>query len=323
MANFGFLAIFWSWLIFFEKSELIRSLFFTLEIKKQFFNHAQMEKEMAILGVSVITLFVAGFAAFAIYDLEGVSASAELKDYTTEFESIQTSLNQVNQKLEDLESDTVQELQKIKTQLDEVRAKTSPAVPIDNSQPFSISIDKAIYAKEDTIIIRAHNILPQKAMTIQLLSSFNELITTVTARSDSTGKLNHAFQIPSFVTPGEYSIKATTSDGNADVMFFKISNDIVTKSEKPTIEGLTVALDNSVYKPGEMIKVTGFGQKSTPITAEITSPTQEISTAHSSTSSDGTYTLIFILDNDAKSGNWKLKVTHGDHEESLSFTVKN
>jgi len=280
---------------------------------------------MAILGVSVITLFVAGFAAFAIYDLDGVSplASAELKDYTKEFESIQASLNQVNQKLEDLESDTIQELQKIRVQLEEVRAKTSPAVPIDAPTPFSISIDKAIYAKEDTIIVRAHNILPQKAMTIQLLSSFNELITTVTARSDSTAKLNYAFQIPSFVTSGDYSIKATTSDGNADIMFFKISDDIITIPDKPSIEGLTVVLDNSVYKSGEMIKVTGFGKASTPITAEITSPNQKISTAHSSTSSDGTYTLIFILDSDAKTGNWKLKVVHGEHEELLSFTVKN
>lgn len=284
-----------------------------------------MEKEMAILGVSVITLFVAGFAAFAIYDLDGVSpsASAELKDYTKEFESIQASLNQVNQKLEDLESDTIQELQKIKVQLEEVRAKTSPAVSIDTPTPFSISIDKAIYAREDTIIVRAHNVLPQKAMTIQLLSSFNELITTVTARSDSTAKLNYAFQIPSFVTSGDYSIKATTSDGNADIMFFKISDDIITIPDKPSIEGLTVVLDNSVYKSGEMIKVTGFGKASTPITAEITSPNQKISTAHSSTSSDGSYTLIFILDSDAKTGNWKLKVVHGDHEESLSFTVKN
>ncbi len=72
-----------------------------------------------------------------------------------------------------------------------------------------------------------------------------------------------------------------------------------------------------------MIKVTGYGGISTPITAEITSPNQETLTAHSSTSSDGTYTLIFILDSDAKSGNWKLKVVHGEHEESLSFTVKN
>jgi hypothetical protein len=296
-----------------------------LGIKKQFFKQAQMEKEMAILGVSVITLFVAGFAAFAIYDLDGVSplASAELKDYTKEFESIQASLNQVNQKLEDLESDTVQELKKIKVQLEEVRAKTSPAVSIDTPTPFSISIDKAIYAREDTIIVRAHNVLPQKAMTIQLLSSFNELITTVTARSDSTAKLNYAFQIPSFVTSGDYSIKATTSDGNADIMFFKISDDIITIPDKPSIEGLTVVLDNSVYKSGEMIKVTGFGKASTPITAEITNPDQKISTAHSSTSSDGTYTLIFILDSDAKTGNWKLKVVHGEHEELLSFTVKN
>ncbi len=50
-------------------------------------------------------------------------------------------------------------------------------------------------------------------------------------------------------------------------------------------------------------------------------PTQKLGTVR--TSSDGSYTLIFILDSDAKTGNWKLKVVHGDHEESLSFTVKN
>ena len=64
-------------------------------------------------------------------------------------------------------------------------------------------------------------------------------------------------------------------------------------------------------------------KEKTPITAQIISPTNKVSTAHSSTSSDSTYTLIFILDKDAKVGKWNLKVTNGDHEETLSFTVKN
>ncbi|KAG2480389.1 MAG: hypothetical protein NPMRd3_60004 [Nitrosopumilales archaeon] len=106
-------------------------------------------------------------------------------------------------------------------------------------------------------------------------------------------------------------------------MFFKISDDIISKPTNPSVQGLSVILDNSVYNPGDMIKVTGYGEKSTSITAQITSPNNKVSTAHSSISSDSTYTLIFILDKDAKVGNWKLKITNGDHEETLSFTVKN
>ena len=124
-----------------------------------------MAKEAAILGVSIITLFVAGFAAYSIYDSDGVSsnsAAAVVKDYTGEFESIQTSLSEVNQKLEDLESDTIKELQKIKVELEEVKAKGSGNEVIDTSSPFSISLDKTTYPKSGVITVFAHNILPQK-----------------------------------------------------------------------------------------------------------------------------------------------------------------
>ena len=79
-----------------------------------------MAKEIAILAVSVITLFVAGFAAFGVYDLDKIpsqSAAAQIKDYTTEFESIQSALESVNQKLETLESDTIEELKIIQSLL--------------------------------------------------------------------------------------------------------------------------------------------------------------------------------------------------------------
>ena len=285
-----------------------------------------MVKELAILTVSVITLFVAAFAAFSIYDLDNTSsqsAAAEIKDYTTEFESIQSALNEVNEKLDTFESDTVTELQKIKSDLAEVKLITAKPEPIDTSSPFGITINKVIYSKGDTIIVSALNILPQKAMTFQLLSSFNELITTVTARSDSTGKLDYAFQIPSFVQPGDYKIKATLSDGNSDILFFTISDDTIPETTEPPITGLSVILDKPSYNPGDMIKVTGFGQANTGITAELISPDHEIATANSNTSSDSTYILIFILDADAEPGNWKLKVIQGDKEETLIFTVVN
>ena len=76
-----------------------------------------MAKEMALFSISIITLLVAGYAAYGVNDMGSNSpfASAEIKDYTQEFNSIQTQLNTLTTKLDQLETDTVGELQKIKS----------------------------------------------------------------------------------------------------------------------------------------------------------------------------------------------------------------
>ena len=107
-------------------------------------------------------------------------------------------------------------------------------------------------------------------------------------------------------------------------MFITISDGSTPeKSTTPTVTSISASLDKEEYKPGDLIKVTGTALASTPITAELTSPDIEKSTANSSTSSDGTYTLIFILDSDAKQGNWKIKVTQEELVQTVTFEVDN
>ena len=287
-----------------------------------------MAKETMILVVSVLTLFVAAFAAYTITDLEINSspqtASAEFLDYTDEFQAIQSTLQEVTEKLETLESETVKELEIIKTELEKVKLITSETQQdVIETAIFGIALDKSSYLKGDTIKITAQNILPQKSMTIQLLSSFNEVITSKTVFSDSTGHLAYILQLPAFVSPGEYKIQATSETG-IDTMFITISDG--TAPEKPTTStktSITVILDKKEYKPGELIKVTGYGIASKPVIAELTSPNDEKFTANAGTASDGSYTLIFILDSDAKQGNWKIKVTQEELVQTVTLKVDN
>jgi len=287
-----------------------------------------MTKETMILAVSVLTLFVAAFAAYTIADLEVNSspqtASAEFLDYTDEFQAIQSTLQEVSEKLETLESDTVKELEIIKTELEQIKSITfKTQQDVIEKAVFEITLDKSSFLKGDTIIITAQNILPQKSMTIQLLSSFNELITSKTVFSDSTGKLVYIFQLPEFVSLGEYKIQATTETGT-DTMFITISDGTAPeKPTTPTVASITAILDKEEYKSGETVKVTGYGIASTPIIAELTDPDTEKSTANASTASDGSYTLIFILDSDAKQGNWKIKVTQEEIVQTVTFEVDN
>ncbi len=287
-----------------------------------------MTKETMILAVSVLTLFVAAFAAYTIADLEVNSspqtASAEFLDYTDEFQAIQSTLQEVSEKLETLESDTVKELEIIKTELEQIKLITSETQQdVIETAIFGITLDKSSYLKGDTIKITAQNILPQKSMTIQLLSSFNEVIISKTGFSDSTGHLVYIFQLPQFISPGEYKIRATTETGTG-TMFITISDG--TAPQEPTtstVTSITAILDKEEYKSGELIKVTGYGIASKSIIAELTDPDNAKYTANSGTASDGSYTLIFILDSDAKQGNWKIKVTQEELVETVTFEVDN
>jgi len=287
-----------------------------------------MAKETMILVVSVLTLFVAAFAAYTITDLEVNSspqtASAEFLDYTDEFQAIQSALQEVSEKLETLESDTVKELEIIKTELEQIKSITSETQQdVIETAIFGIALDKSSYLKGDTIKITAQNILPQKSMTIQLLSSFNEVITSKTGFSDSTGHLVYIFQLPKFISPGEYKIRATTETGT-DTMFITISDGTAPQEPTtPTVASITAILDKKEYKSGEIIRLAGYGIASKSIIAELTSPNDEKFTANSGTASDGSYTLIFILDSDAKQGNWKIKVTQEELVQTVTFKVDN
>ena len=112
-----------------------------------------MAKETMILAVSVLTLFIAAFAAYTITDLEVSSspqtASAEFLDYTDEFQAIQSTLQEVTEKLETLEFETVKELEIIKTELALVKSITSETQQDVIETSFSIALNKSTYLQGD------------------------------------------------------------------------------------------------------------------------------------------------------------------------------
>ena len=71
-------------------------------------------------------------------------------------------------------------------------------------------------------------------------------------------RFHHLFQLEII------RLKLQQQDGSSSLMFFKISDDIISKPTNPSVQGLSVILDNSVYNPGDMIKVTGFGKEKHP-----------------------------------------------------------
>jgi Skp family chaperone for outer membrane proteins len=285
-----------------------------------------MIKEWFILAVSIVTLFVAGYAAYSVYDMDQFqpqTAIADVKDYTFQLKSIEKTLTEVTQKLDQLETKTIKELEKTRTDLEGIKKATKELEVISNKSPLLIELNKSTYTKDDSILITAQNFSPQQIVTIQLLSSSNEIISHTTAHTDSTGKIFYWLPIPNNIISGSYKIKAITSEGNVDEVFFKISDNTNSQSKEAQPTKLTVNLNKQNYKPGDVIQLTGFGTAGGSISAELTNPDGRTLTAHSTVLNDRTYTMILILDQNARVGDWILKVSHGTDIETYTIKVTN
>ena len=296
-----------------------------------------MAKELAILAVSMITLLVAAYAAYSVMELSDTPSPRQVsaeKDYTGELKSIQSSLNDVNKKLEALESDMA-ELQTIKDTLDGIE-QTQPVVqkPTQTQSTLDITTNKNSYKAGEPIIITANGISPQQTVKLDLYSSVNELIVTKIVFSDSAGKIVYDMEIPSFLKTGSYKLKATynniVDEITVGVTGISQTTDTQTQPDDTADEtpdsivstySLSFSLDKTSYTPGDVVWVTGKGEPNKSVVLKMTSPDYEEQTANTTALSDGTFTPVFILPSDAEAGDWTIVATQNDKEVKVKFKV--
>ncbi|MBI2006218.1 MAG: hypothetical protein HYS75_02955 [Nitrosopumilales archaeon] len=276
-----------------------------------------MAKELAILAVSMITLLVAGYAAYSVMDLSDTPSTRQVsaeKDYTGELKAIQSSLNDVNKKLEALESD-IAELQTIKDALDETKQTPVVQKPTQTQSTLDITTNKNSYKVGESIVITAKGILAQQTVKLDLYSSVNELIVTKIVFSDSVGNLVYDMELPSFLKTGSYKLKAIYNNIVDEITVGIIGSSTTETQSDDTEEtpdsivstySLSFSIDKTSYTPGDVIWVTGKGEPNKSVVLKMTSPDYEEQTANTTSLSDGTFTPVFILPSDAKAGDWTL-----------------
>ena len=277
-----------------------------------------MGKETVILAVSLVALLVAGYAVYTNNSGE-LASPAEINNYSKDFESIQTTLEQLDAKLQKLEADTTAKLLTIKVQVEELKENTS----LQPVSIFGITLNQKVYSVDDTILVTAQGLAVEKPVKIDLISYSGELISSRIPYSDSTGNLFHLIHLPSFLSDGTYKVQASY-DGQITFQSISISDSIVqTSDSQPTVvtQAFSVNLDKESYKPGEIIRVSGFGEATESVSLKVKDPDGNITSAHSSSAFDGAYTMIYILSSDAENGDWNMTIKIADAEESLAFQV--
>ena len=277
-----------------------------------------MGKETVILAVSLVALLVAGYAVYTNNSGE-LASPAEINNYSKDFESIQTTLEQLDAKLQKLEADTTAKLLTIKVQVEELKENTS----LQPVSIFGITLNQKVYSVDDTILVTAQGLAVQKPVKIDLISYSGELISSRIPYSDSTGTLIHLIQLPSFLSEGTYKVEASYN-GQTTFQSLSISDSIVqTSDSQPTVvtQAFSVNLDKESYKPGEIIRVSGFGEATESVSLKVKDPDGNITSAHSSSAFDGAYTMIYILSSDAENGDWNMTIKIANAEESIAFQV--
>lgn len=197
-----------------------------------------MGKKTDIFAVSFILFFVAGFAALTINDvglLENQQASAELDEYAVMLEPLQSTLDEVNLKLDTLETDTVVELEKLREEIDAVKAlekqdqnqilskldtpvvTPTEIIQTENSN-FIVNLDKEEYLPGD--IIQVSGIADANtSLSATLTNENNNQKFFANSNTVNDGSYTLIFILSSDAEPGNWNISIQQKDVQQSTSF--------------------------------------------------------------------------------------------------------
>ncbi len=180
--------------------------------------------------------------------------------------------------------------------------------PVLNT-PLTLNIDP-IYHRGDTKTISGTD-NPESTITITLLDTKGNPITTSVVESDKSGNYAMKDVVPIDRDFGKYSVIA--SDGKTEVT--KQYNIVTTHN-------ISVALSSTRYEPGQVVAINGTSISNQLVHFVITDPTnQAIYSKDANVTSSGTIYMSYQLDNSAIKGTYQVTVTQGTDLVTVFFGV--
>lgn len=271
-----------------------------------------MLKEYASVGIGVLTLLVAAFAAYGVFNV-----NTEIQAQTPEPINIpdySDYLNSLDAQIRDIKSDLAV-LNELKTDVTEIQQKLSELEEketvqrIEYPQRIALALDKTTYLAGDTIRITATGIEPQKMINMQILDADDFVLVNKQTWADSTGRVLYQLGLSDAMLPGIYEVRVVSDKDTASEQI-RINSAKEPDSIQVDQYTFTVKTNKSLYQAGELIEVTGTGKPNTQVSATLTSPSGNTFTTTSSTQNDGAYTIFFSTSTNFEDGKWYITVTH-------------
>jgi len=187
------------------------------------------------------------------------------------------------------------------------------APPSRGSQQVSIPLTlnmNSVFHRGDTGIINGTTD-PDNTVTISILDSAGNSITTFTSKADSKGNYVFSHTIPVDATLGKYTLVVSDSKDQVQKDFNIVST-----------HTLSISTSQQKYEPGDMVVINGTSISNELVSIIINDPSgSQVFAKDVNVTSDGTISANFTLDTAAIEGTYVITASQGSDQIPLYFGV--
>jgi len=177
------------------------------------------------------------------------------------------------------------------------------------SIPLSLNMNP-IYHRGDTGIINGTTD-PDNTVTISILDSTGNSITTFTSKADSKGNYVFSHTIPIDATLGKYTLMVSDSKNQIKKDFNIVST-----------HTLSITTSQQKYEPGDMVIINGTSISNELVSLIINDPSgSQVFAKDVNVTSNGMISANFTLDTSAIEGTYVITASQGNDEIPLYFGV--
>lgn len=175
--------------------------------------------------------------------------------------------------------------------------------------PLTLNVDPIYHRGETKVISGAAT--PQSTITLTLLDSKGNPITTSTVEADNDGKYSMSDIVPIDRDFGKYTV--TASDGKTQV---------TKQYSVVTTHNVSVLPSATRYEPGQTISINGTSISNQLVHFVIMDPTNhQIYAKDANVTSNGTVSMSYPIDNSAMKGTYAVDITQGNDLVVVFFGV--
>ena len=177
------------------------------------------------------------------------------------------------------------------------------------SIPLTLNMNPT-YHRGDTGIINGTTD-PDNTVTIGILDSAGNSITTFTSKADSKGNYVFTHTIPVDATLGKYTLVVSDSKNQVKKDFSIVST-----------HTLSISTSQQKYEPGDMVEINGTSISNELVSLIINDPSgSQVFAKDVNVTSDGTISANFTLDTAAIEGTYVITASQGNDQIPLYFGV--
>ena len=175
--------------------------------------------------------------------------------------------------------------------------------------PLTITADSIYHRGESKTI--SGTATPGSTLTITVLDSNNNTVTTFTTTTDKTGHYSYTAIVPIDAPFGEYTV--VVSDGKNKV---SKEHNIVTTHQ------IIISTSQQEVDPGKTLVINGTSISNQPVSLRINDPTgNQIFAKDVNVTSDGKIGIAYPVDSGAMKGTYKIIASQGTDEITVYFGV--